>query len=433
MLSLNAFFTPYLRAHCSIRHMACLVGACILLLASGCASTSNGYALQKVARTETIQHAKVELPEAQLIDVGLPPSKVPELSEKQLKVQGSTTEIRESEKHFVPYHLKGTMQNSSNWGAVRVVPKQADDVDLMVYTEVLESNGEHFKLRVKAVDATGREWFRRQYESRGVSDTYENNKQGEKGPYQEVYNRIANDLNLFRQRLTPADIQLIRQTAEMRFAAEFAPDAYGHYVQTNTQGRVVLKRLPADEDPMIQRIRRVREREHMYVETVNEYYEGFYSQMWDPYENWRKFNLVERLAIRQVRRDAWVRTTTGILMIAAAIALEVGDIDNTGSVRDLLILGGGQVVISGINISKQAEMHRLAIGELSGSFGAEMKPLTLEFENKTYELSGTVDEQYAQWISILRRTYLKEIGIDEDLAAPITTPRSAPPAPVAQP
>jgi hypothetical protein len=157
----------------------------------------------------------------------------------------------------------------------------------------------------------------------------------------------------------------------------------------------------------------------MYVETVNEYYEGFYTQMWDPYENWRKFNLVERLAVRQVRRDAWVRTTTGILMIAAAIALEAGDVDNTASLRDLLILGGGQVVISGINISQQTEMHRVAIGELSESFGAEMKPVTIDFENKTYELSGSVDEQYTQLMGILRRLYLKELGIDEDLAEPL--------------
>jgi hypothetical protein len=157
----------------------------------------------------------------------------------------------------------------------------------------------------------------------------------------------------------------------------------------------------------------------MYVETVNEYYEGFYTQMWGPYENWRKFNLVERLAVREVRRDAWVRTTTGILMIAAAIALEAGDVDNTASLRDLLILGGGQVVISGINISQQTEMHRVAIGELSESFGAEMKPVTIDFENKTYELSGSVDEQYTQLMGILRRLYLKEIGIDEDLAEPL--------------
>ncbi|MFP6905030.1 MAG: hypothetical protein VCG02_07425 [Verrucomicrobiota bacterium] len=393
-------------------------GLGFVLLGSGCAST-NGYARQKVMRTETIQQAVEELPEEQLIDVGLTPSRVPELTEKQLKKQGSSLEIREAEKHFVPYHLKNTMQNSSNWGAVRVVPAQADDLDLLVHTEVLESNGEHFKLRAKAVDATGQVWFKRQYESRGISETYENNKPGEKGPYQEVYNRIANDLNGFRKRLSPAEIQLIRRTAEMRFAAEFAPDAFGHYVQETGKGQVILKRVPSDEDAMIQRVRRVRERELMYVETVNEYYEVFYTQMWDPYENWRKFNLVERLAVRQVRRDAWVRTTTGILMIAAAIALEVGDVDNTASLRDLLILGGGQVVVSGINISQQAEMHRVAIGELSESFGAEMKPVTIDFENKTYELSGSVDEQYTQLMGILRRLYLKELGIDEDLAEPL--------------
>ena len=89
--------------------------------------------------------------------------------------------------------------------------------------------------------------------------------------------------------------------------------------------------------------------------------------------------------------------------------------------RDVIgvILGGGQVVISGINISQQTEMHRVAIGELSESFGAEMKPVTIDFENQTYEPSGSVDEQYTQLMGILRRLYLKELGIDEDLAEPL--------------
>ena len=32
----------------------------------------------------------------------------------------------------------------------------------------------------------------------------------------------------------------------------------------------------------------------MYVDTLNEYYEAFYNDMWPSYENWRKLNMTER-------------------------------------------------------------------------------------------------------------------------------------------
>jgi hypothetical protein len=77
-----------------------------------------------------------------------------------------------------------------------------------------------------------------------------------------------------------------------------------------------------------------------------------------------------------------------------------------------IVLIGGQVFVSGINISSQAEMHRTAIQELSESFDNEMKPLVMEFQGKTYELTGSAEEQYRQWRELLRRIYRAETGLD---------------------
>ena len=393
----------------------CLAIGFILAGSTGCVSSS-GYAKKKITTTP-IKTASTEIPEEELLDIGIPPTEVPELTEKELKKQGTSEEIRRSEGHYIPYHLKSTLQNSSNWGAVRVVPAEADDTDLRIETELIESNGEHFHLRVKAVDATGKVWFKNQYEAVGTSPKYENNVQGQKEVYQNLYNRASNDLVAFKNRLTPEEIQRIRTAGQLRFAAEFAPDAFGDFISTDSKtGRIRSHRLPAENDPMWQRVMSIRERENMYVDTVNEYYAGYYQNMWDAYQNWRKFNLVERLAVRQVKKDSIVRTATGILLIAAAIALEVGDVDNTRTLSNIMVLGGGQVMISGINISKQAEMHQTAISELSESFSGEMKPMIVELEGKKFELSGTVNEQYAQWQDILRKIYSEETGFDPDLS-----------------
>ena len=52
-----------------------------------------------------------------------------------------------------------------------------------------------------------------------------------------------------------------------------------------------------------------------------------------------------------------------------------------------MVIIGGQVFISGWNVSKEAEMHSTAIEELSESFGNEMQPVTMEFEGKQYKLT----------------------------------------------
>ena len=68
----------------------------------------------------------------------------------------------------------------------------------------------------------------------------------------------------------------------------------------------------------------------------------------------------------------------------------------------------------GVNISKEAEMHSTAIQELSESLGSEMKPVTLELEGETYELTGSAEEQYKRWRELLRDIYFTETGFDPD-------------------
>jgi hypothetical protein len=74
-----------------------------------------------------------------------------------------------------------------------------------------------------------------------------------------------------------------------------------------------------------------------------------------------------------------------------------------------LVTAGGQVFVSGINISKQAQMHYEALRELGESFGSEMEPIAVELEGKQYELTGSAEEQYARLRELLRKIYYTEI------------------------
>jgi hypothetical protein len=376
----------------------------LALVAGGCATP--GY--HRVKPTP-LDQAQVEVPEDQLLDVGVALSAAPERSEKQLEKEGTNEDIRKSECKYVPFHLKNTLQRSSYWGSVQVVPEADDEVDLTVTSELVKSNGEIMQFKVEAVDALGRRWLKRNYEAKAGETNYQITTRGQRDAFQDVYNTVANDLSSFLQGLSPEDVEEIRRAAKLKFAADFAPDAFAEYITTNGKGKTTVLRLPADDDPLMDRIDRIRERDAMFVDTLNQYYEGFYDNMWDAYENWRRYNLAEQEALRRVQGEAFLKTVAGVLMIAAAIALDAGNTD-LGALSGILILAGGQVVINGVNVSQQAEIHASAIQELSATFGTEMRPTVLELEGKQYQLTGTAAEQYEKWRDLLRRIYFEETG-----------------------
>lgn len=148
----------------------------------------------------------------------------------------------------------------------------------------------------------------------------------------------------------------------------------------------------------------------MYVDTLNEYYDTFYNEMWTSYEEWRKMTLIEREAMRKVKREATMRKVAGILMVAGAIALGASDVNYTGPLQIGLAVAGSQVIVDGFNISKQTQIHSAALKELSESFAGEMKPIVMEFQGRQYELTGSAEEQFQKWRDLLRRIYYAETG-----------------------
>ncbi|MHC4947686.1 MAG: hypothetical protein ACYTG1_05430 [Planctomycetota bacterium] len=385
----------------------------LLLSAATVGCGSSGY---RMVQPTELHRETVEVPESELLDVGVALTVAPELSESRMEDQGTNEDIRRSESVFIPFHLKNTLQASSYWGAVQVVPAAEQNVDLKVMSELVCSNGEIMLFEVTAVDASGRVWLDRKYKARVTDADFEGTAAGEHEVFQDLYNTIANDLSAVERSIPPDELERIRMVSEIRFAREFAPDAFGDYLSRDEQGHLAVDHLPAEGDPLMDRIEQIREREHMLVDTLNQYYEAFYMQMWEAYENWRRFSLAEREAMRELEQQAMLRTLGGLLMIASGIAIELDDSDSTDGLGDVLVIGGTQVFASGLEISQQTEIHAAAIEELGESFGSEMRPTVVELEGKQYELTGTAEEQYRHWKDLVRRIYFEETGFDADVA-----------------
>jgi len=393
-------------------HHNLLLMTFILMLFAGCAT----FNAQKVGPT-TIMKAQEEIFEEQLLDVGILVFESDKMTQEQAQKKHTSQEIRKAEQHFMPYHLKNTLQQSSYWGAVRVLPGETESIDVLIKGKILESNGEHLILQVDVMDATRKKWFSKKYKSEASLAFYSGNRAGEKDAYQDLYNIISNDMANFFKKLSPEEIKNIRTVSKLKFAQDFAPTVYDGYLTGDEKDLISVNRLPADGDTIMTRLLKIREREYMYVDTLNEYYQEYYANMWSSYENWRKLNYEEIKAIRKIESNALKQKLLGALLVAGAIALNAGEVKNTGALQVGMILIGGQVIVNGFNVTKEAEIHSAAIKELSESFGSEMQPIVMEFEGKQYELTGSAEEQFKHWRELLRQIYITETGFDSDISS----------------
>jgi hypothetical protein len=362
-----------------------------------------------------IIHAEMEIPEEMLLDVGIEifDPGLPEDDEHALEDKGVFPEVRKAEARFFPYHLKSTMEATGHWGAVRVVPPGIRGLDLTVSGEILESTGMDLAVRVHVVDARGRVWRDRRYRGEADAGAYQEDRIEDRDPYQSLYNEIANDILEVRERRDEEEIREIRELSRLRFAADLAPTAFGDYIEVNKRKRASIEKLPAPDDPMMARVARVRQRDDMFVDTLNEYYAEFYLRMGEPYESWRQYSYEEQLALQKIRRQARKRKfLAGLMILGGAVVDSSSDVGS--ATRDAAIIGGVLTMQSGIDKAKEAKIHKEALKELAASFDAEIEPLLVEVEGRTLRLEGSAETQYAEWRRLLAQIFAEETGLPLD-------------------
>lgn len=374
----------------------------VALLLGGCSSST-----VRTTEVTPVIAGDPSMPEDQLLDVGvrLFDPNTAKLTEDEIF---TSPEIRKAEARYMPTALADTLQKSGHWGAVRVAPTETGVSDIVVAGKILESTGEKLSLEISVSDAAGAAWYTKQYEGYASKYSYEGKRVPE--PFQDVYNRIANDLALARAKLPSAEATRLRTISELRFAQSFAPKAFGGFLDIDKKGRVSVRRLPAENDPMLERIRRIRERDNLFVDTLQDYYTGFSKQMSGPYQDWRKESYSESIAYRELRAQATGRTIAGVASILAGIAAQTGDSAATRAAGTVGIIGGAAMVKSGFDKRAESKMHAETLKELGGSLSAEIEPQVIELEDRSVTLTGSVQDQYGQWREILRGIYEAETG-----------------------
>ena len=359
-----------------------------------------------------------DIDEGQLLNVGIAILDPGVSEDQEPSEEGVYPELRAAEARYIPYKLKMTLEETGNWGAVRVLPVNADSMDLRVSGEILASDGEVLKVNIVARDATGRVWLDKHYTHTASKFAYSDRHLADEDPFQDIYNLIANDMLEARDRLSPTDIERIRATSELRFAADISPDVFADYLSKTEQGQYVANRLPANDDPMISRVRKIRDRDEMFVDTLNEHYAVFYRDMEQPYRDWRSSSYEEVRTLRELRSSARRQKLLGAAAVVVGVAGLTQSDSNLGQgLGAASVAAGAAVFKEGMNRNAEANIHVEAIRELGRSFEAQVTPLVVEVEGRTLTLTGSAEDQYEEWRRLLRRIHSTEtgfVGTDEE-------------------
>ena len=395
----------------SIFAMGCLLAGC------GGNQAVIPHTVALVEQTETV-------PEDELLDVGVvvfdpgvPDGEIePEVLGELIR-DGAFVHIRRTEAHYMAVHLRNTLQDSGHWGSVWIMPGESTAADINVSAEILHSDGERLRLKVHAVDSTGRNWIDEDYSMATAPGSFNRRLYPGLDPYQDVFNRIANDLAEVKNDLSSAEKRDVRTVAQLRFAGELSPEAFGEHIVQERSGRFVLNRLPADDDPQFERTLSVRDREHLFVEILNEHYVEVYEESKDSYHGWRETARQEVVSMRELRRSSRRETVLGVVGMIASVALALmeaavseGDYSDTVVTDSLMQVSIGLLESAQLR-REEMRVHAEALEEYSESFDAEVKPITVEIDGIQRRLTGTATAQYEDWRELLRQIFTEETGL----------------------
>jgi hypothetical protein len=384
--------------------------------------------------TVALLSPQATIPEDQLLDVRIQIFDPSEMKASKQAELGLSEEINKMETYYIATHLKNAVQRTGYWGAVRVVPFESTSDELLVTGQIIESNGEQLILKINACDSTGKQWFKNKIFKGAVNENmYKNSTNNQTEVFQDVYNRIANELSAYRANMQPDEVQKIRNIAEMRFAEELAPTVFAGYLKKDDRSNEFeIDHLPAEDDEFLSKVRRVRERDYALVDTLDAHCESLHRTMSGAYTSWRSSRLLEMNMIRKIESRRNAKRIQGVIAIVGAILMIIlaaaaaaasansanGGYDNTATTTAGAASAGALAAVGTVllqqasQISKEAEINKAALAELGMSFASDVEPTIVNVEGETIKLTGSAKAKYEQWRNVIGRLYELETTPD---------------------
>ena len=290
----------------------------------------------------------------------------------------SLAAVRRLEGQLLAAELRETLQQSNQWGVVRLLPSVSALTPIALQTRIVFSDGRDLILDVTARDAMGTLWFEQRIAHRSALS------EEPEVPLGALFNAISNRLLAYWRSLAILERQRFLDAAGLMYAQSLVPEAFSDMLALTEEGWQ-LRRLPAEGDPMMARVTRVRNQEYLFCDTVDEQYTLLEDRVGPTYALWRQAALEQAEWLEQYARRASSR------------AVKSSD-------SEFSRMHAQYAAYRSFRIQEQA------LFELAEALDNESQPTVLQTEGRVVSLKGTLASQYDTWRELLREIYLLEQG-----------------------
>ncbi len=309
-----------------------------------------------------------------------PPEKAVTPAKKEPTKPDPVQAVAVSETRLLPMYLRYRLEQSGNFGAVRVLPLLDNGADLRISGQILKSDGNVLQLAIKATDSTGRVWIDRVFNGTAMASHALSGDALAEDDFAQMFGEITNGLKQQAQQLSTDELSKIKNVSLLRYGLGLVPAAFSPYLEESPKGEVTLKRMPAATDPLMKRILTIRGREYEFIDVVDEEYARFYSAAKPLYGLWRQSQ----------REQAESSETRNARVLASTSDFQ------HGSYRALQ---------QSYNNYRWAKLQELYVDELGEGFTNEIEPTELQTNDALHRLTGTFEQQYREWRGILAELF----------------------------
>ncbi len=286
--------------------------------------------------------------------------------------------VRRLESKLLAGQLRDALAESNQWGVVRMVPTASALAPVNIRSQIIKSDGRDLVLRVNAIDAAGTVVFdhlighRETLAGEGFAD---------------IFNAISNRLLQWWQQQSARDRASLLFLSEVRYAQQLAPDAFIGLAE-QVDGKWELQRLPADNDPMMRRVDRIRNQEYLFCDTVDQQYVELWERVGGTYALWR---------------DAGREQAYWLDAYEARVRARGDRSDDSRYAR----------MQAEYAAYRSYRMQEQAWFELAKALDGETQPSVIETADRVVTLEGTLDVQYETWRRLLRDIFAAEQGLEK--------------------
>lgn len=295
--------------------------------------------------------------------------------------------LRKAESIVLPVNLADTLRESGQWGVVRVVQDDRLVAPLMIRGRILHADGVSLALEITLLAADGETLFSRRYRDESQEGDYP--VPPGRDPFEHIYHAIANDVAQAVATLSVQERSTLQRLSMMRFARSLAPDTYSRYLEKTGSGQLQLVSYPAQGDPMLRRLERLKRQDDLFVDTVDEQYHDLSERIAASYDLWRQYSRELSLYSARYEAEAGGRSRAG----------------RRGS------FGAMQQVYGTF---RKVKLQEEDLRDLVDAFASESLETVVQVDDDVVRLSGSVEDRYSQWRQILGRIHALETGRDVD-------------------